>query len=67
MLAILSVMLLAVVLAAVVVLYAAFPYRGAETPFSPWWGQALRRGVDRLPTIDPSAALEEVPQATRAR
>lgn len=67
MLAILTVMLLAVVLATVVVLYAAFPYRGADTPVSPRLGQALRRGVDRLPTIDPSAAGDEVPQPTRAR
>ncbi len=46
------VLLLALVLAAAVMLYAAYPYRGAETPISPKVGHALRRGVDSLPTLD---------------
>jgi len=47
------VLLLALALAAAVIVYAAYPYRGQETPVSPLVGQALRRGVESLPTIDP--------------
>lgn len=46
------VLLLTLVLAAAVIFYAAYPYRGEETPLSPRLGQALRRGVDSLPTLD---------------
>ena len=46
------VLLLALLLAAAVMLYAAFPYRGADTPLSPRLGQAMRRGVESLPTLD---------------
>ncbi len=45
------VLLLALVLAAAVMLYAAYPYRGEETPVVPLVGQVLRRGVDSLPTL----------------
>ena len=31
--------------------YAAYPYRGEETPVSPLLGRAMRRGVDSLPTL----------------
>lgn len=50
---VLVVLLLAVVLAAVVIIYVAFPYRGEQTPVSPAVGEAMRRGVDSLPTLDP--------------
>jgi hypothetical protein len=33
-------------------LYAAYPYRGQETPVIPLLGRAMRRGVDSLPTLD---------------
>ncbi len=46
------VLLLALVLAAAVMLYAAFPYRGADTPLAPSLGRAMRWGVDSLPTLD---------------
>lgn len=46
------VLLLALVLAAAVMVYAAYPYRGEETPISPRLGEALRRGVESLPTLD---------------
>lgn len=52
------VLLLALVLAAAVILYAAFPYRGEETPLHPGLGRALRRGVAALPTLDVAAARE---------
>lgn len=45
-------MLVIMVLAGVVVLYVAFPHRGEDVPNAPWMGDALRKGVDRLPTLD---------------
>ena len=45
-------MLLIVLLAGAVVLYVAFPHRGQEMPHTPWVGKAMRKGVDRLPTLD---------------
>jgi hypothetical protein len=57
------VLLLALLLAAAVILYAAYPYRGEETPISPRLGQAMRRGVDSLPTLD----LEQQDARAQAR
>jgi hypothetical protein len=51
--AIVVVLLLALVLAAAVMLYAAYPYRGEDTPLTPLLGRAMKRGVESLPTIDP--------------
>jgi hypothetical protein len=51
--AIVVVLLLALVLAAAVMIYAAYPYRGEDTPLTPMLGRAMRRGVDSLPTLDP--------------
>ncbi len=56
MVTIVVVLLLALVLAAAVIFYVAFPYRGEETPVHPSLGHAMRRSVDRLPTIDTDAA-----------
>ncbi len=50
--AIVVVLLLALVLSAAVMLYAAYPYRGEETPLVPRLGEAMRRGVQFLPTLD---------------
>ena len=44
-------MLVIMVLAGVVVLYVAFPHRGEEMPHTPWVGDAMRKGVDKLPTL----------------
>ena len=44
-------MLAIMILAGVVVLYVAFPHRGEDVPNAPWVGDALRKGVDRLPTL----------------
>ena len=44
-------MLVILVLAALVVTYAAFPHRGEELPAAPWLGDALARAVDAAPTI----------------
>jgi hypothetical protein len=56
--AILVVLLLALILAATVMLYVAYPYREKATPLTPLLGQAMRRGVDSLPTLDPRAETE---------
>jgi hypothetical protein len=57
--AIVVVLLLALVLAAAVMLYAAYPYRGEDTPLLPLLGRAMRRGVDSLPTIEPEPESDE--------
>ena len=46
------VLLLALVLSAAVMLYAAFPYRRKDVPLAPGVGRAMRWGVDSLPTLD---------------
>jgi hypothetical protein len=50
--AILFAMLGIVVLAGLVVLYVAYPHRGESVPNAPWLGEAMRKGVNRLPTVD---------------
>jgi hypothetical protein len=52
MLFILLAMLGIVALAAVVVVYVAYPHRGQDVPNASWVGDALRKGVDALPTLD---------------
>ena len=56
--AIVVVLLLALALSAVIMLYVAYPYRGEETPLTPLLGEAMRRGVESLPTLDPQAVVE---------
>ena len=57
--AILVVLLLALGLAAVIMLYVAYPYRGEETPLTPLLGNAMRRGVESMPTLDPEPMTDE--------
>jgi hypothetical protein len=45
------VLLIALVLSAAVMLYAAYPYRGEEIPLTPRLGEVMRRGVESLPTL----------------
>lgn len=45
-------MLLILVVAAVVVVYVAFPHRDQEVPGAPWLGEAMKRGVERMPTLE---------------
>ncbi len=40
-----------VLLAGLVVVYVAYPHRGADVPSAPWVGEAMRKGVNRLPTL----------------
>lgn len=61
MLSIVLTMLAVMVVAGVVVLYVAYPYRGEDVPHSPWVGDALRKGVDKLPTLDNQRAREREP------
>jgi hypothetical protein len=46
-------------IAAAVVVYVAYPHRGEEVPHTPWVGEAMRKGVEALPTIDNQRAREE--------
>ncbi len=39
-------------LAGAVVVYVAYPHRGEDVPVAPWFGEAMRRGVDALPTLE---------------
>ena len=39
-------------MAGLIVLYVAFPHRGEDMPHTPWVGDAMRRGVQKLPTLD---------------
>jgi hypothetical protein len=62
------VLALALALAAAVIVYAAYPYRGEETPVTPRLGRAMRRGVEALPTIGPTieqASADRDAQASR--
>lgn len=40
------------VVAGAVVLYVAYPHRDQEVPVAPWLGDALKRGVDAMPTLE---------------
>jgi len=51
-LVVLLAMLAIVLLASLVVVYVAYPHRGQDVPTAPWIGEAMRRGVARLPTLD---------------
>jgi len=52
---ILLAMLGIVLVAGLVVVYVAYPHRGQDVPKAAWIGEAMRRGVDRLPTLDNQA------------
>ena len=44
--------LTALVLAGAVFIYVAYPYRGEVMPWHPEVAEALKRGVDAMPTLD---------------
>ena len=52
MLAIILMMALGVLVAGVVALYVAYPHRGEQVPVVPQLGDAMRKGVDALPTLE---------------
>ncbi|MEO5710967.1 MAG: hypothetical protein ABIQ59_14240 [Nocardioidaceae bacterium] len=45
-------MIAILLIAGVVVVYVAYPHRGEDVPNAPWVGDALRKGVNLLPTLD---------------
>lgn len=45
-------MLVILALAGVVLLYAAFPHRGAQVPAAPWLGDAMERVSDVVPVLE---------------
>lgn len=47
-------MLVIIVLAGLVLLYAAFPHRGETVPGAPWLGDAMERATEAAPVIEPS-------------
>lgn len=49
---ILFAMIAILLIAGVVVVYVAYPHRGEDVPNAPWVGDALRKGVNLLPTLD---------------
>jgi hypothetical protein len=59
MISIVLAMLAIMMLAGIVVLYVAFPHRGEDMPHTPWVGDAMRKGVDRLPTLDNQRAWDQ--------
>ena len=65
--AIVVVLLVALALSAVIMLYVAYPYRGEDTPLTPLLGEAMRRGVESLPTLDPEPQADEPVSIARAR
>jgi hypothetical protein len=50
-LAIVIVMLVTVLVGGIVLAYVAFPHRGEDLPVAPVLGEAMKKGVDSLPTI----------------
>ena len=46
------------VVAGAVFVYVAYPHRGQQVPNAAWLGDAMRKGVDRLPTLDNQAERE---------
>jgi hypothetical protein len=48
----LALLFVALVLASTVVLYVAYPHRGETVPHVPWLGDAMRKTVEALPTIE---------------
>ncbi|GGD17547.1 hypothetical protein [Nocardioides daphniae] len=51
MLAVLLMTMLSLVVGGLVLAYVAYPHRGQDVPFVPQLGEAMRRGVDRLPLL----------------
>ena len=58
MLPIVIVMIVILVLAGVVLAYAAWPARGEEVPGAPWLGEALEKVADAAPLLDESETRE---------
>jgi hypothetical protein len=46
-------MIVIVAVAAVVVVYAAYPHRGRDVPVIPWVGGAMRKAKDAVTVVEP--------------
>jgi hypothetical protein len=62
---ILFAMIAIVVIAGLVVVYVAYPHRGEDVPHAPWVGEAMRRGVNTLPTLDNQTDEQKYEPASR--
>jgi len=51
-LSIVIIMLVILLVAGCVVVYAAFPHRGEDIPGAPWLGDAMAKAADAIPVID---------------
>ena len=51
-------MLVILLLAGGVVVYAAYPARGHKTPYVPWVGEAMEKAADAMPTLEPEASKD---------
>lgn len=45
-------MLVILLLAGAVVLYAAYPARGQRPPYLPWLGEAMEKAAEAVPTLE---------------
>ena len=50
---------LALIVAGAVVVYGLYPHRDEDVPYAPWLGEAMRKGVEAMPTIDKAAAASD--------
>ncbi|MEP7090251.1 MAG: hypothetical protein ABI776_09105 [Nocardioidaceae bacterium] len=67
MFSVLIAMLVIVALAVLVVVYVAYPHRGAEVPSAPWVGDAMRKGVALLPTLDNQSDAQKYDRRPREK
>lgn len=58
-------MLLVMLVAAVVVVYVAYPHRGEDVPHAPWLGEAIKKGVEALPTLEDELTPQAQPVQRR--
>jgi hypothetical protein len=49
-------MLVVLVVAGLVVVYVAFPHRGAKVPSAPWLGEMMNRAAGAAPVLEPEDA-----------
>lgn len=59
MLVIMLTMLFVVLVSVAVVAYVAFPHRGEDIPGAPWLGDAMKKGVEKLPTIEEDQSRDQ--------
>jgi hypothetical protein len=46
-------------LAGAVAVYVAYPHRGEQVPHASWLGDAMKKGVEALPTLDNQLAQQD--------